>query len=191
MNKLIDDLLVHKTDRLSNIVVENHLWLNSVNDIIKYCETNPNAHSGQFIGVSTNFYKKIYILVQSNITFLDGIRFYPICLNDIVESGALNYNGTYEVVSRVNNISGGLSLNLQDISATHFKLSLNGTYITRDYHQTNKIFIIAPIIFSTDNDIRVDLYNEVESNMEFVTTLRLINSVQTNNMSSGILTPML
>lgn len=162
-----------------------------MNDIIKYCETNPNAHSGQFIGVSTNFYKRIYILVQSNITFLDGIRFYPICLNDIVESGALNYNGTYEVVSRVNNISGGLSLNLQDISATHFKLSLNGTYITRDYHQTDKIFITAPIIFSTDNDIKVDLYNEIEGNMELVTTLRLINSVQTNNMSSGILTPMM
>ena len=58
MNIMIDDLLLHSDERLSNINVCNDLWLNSIDDIIKYCETNPNAHAGQFIGVSTNWYKR-------------------------------------------------------------------------------------------------------------------------------------
>lgn len=191
MNQLIDDLLLHKNDRLSSIVVENHLWLNSVNDIIKYCESNPNAHSGQFVGVSTNHYKKIYILMQSNITFLDGVRFYPVCVNDIAATGALNFGGTYEVVSRVNTISGGLSIHLQNVEASHYKLSINGGYITSTYQPISEVFVTAPIIFSSDNEIKINLYNERNNEMEFITTMRFINSVTTNNISSGILTPMM
>ena len=175
MNQLIDDLLLHKNDRLSNIIVENHLWLNSVDDIVKYCETNPNAHSGQFVGISTNYYKKIYMLMQSNINFLDGVRFYPICINDIVETGALKFGGTYEVISRINTVSGGLSINLQNIDASHYKLSVNGGYITSTYQSISKLFITAPIIFSPDNEIKIDLYIKQDDEMKFITTMRFIN----------------
>ena len=35
-----------------------------------------------------------------------------------VETGALKFGGTYEVISRINTISGGLSINLQNINAS-------------------------------------------------------------------------
>lgn len=189
MNIMIDDLLLHSDERLSNINVCNDLWLNSIDDIIKYCETNPNAHAGQFVGVSTNWYKKIYILVQSNIYNITGIRYYPICINDLYISGAFSYGGTYEVTSRISNISGALSISLNNISdVTYYKVILNNTCISDKFYKLDELFITAPILFSNDNDIKIELYNEEQS---LVTTLRCINSVKTNTICSGILTPIM
>lgn len=191
MNNVIDDLIVHKDTRLSSIVVDNHLWLNSINDVINYCENNPNAHSGQFIGTHTNFNEKIYILLPLDILFSDGNKYIPICINDIAEQGALESWGTYQVVSRITGISGGLLINLQNINATHYKLNLNGTYITTDYQSLSEVFITAPIIFSNNNSIFVDLYDDSNGEMELITTMRFISSISTNNVASGILTPLL
>lgn len=80
---------------------------------------------------------------------------------------------------------------MQNINATHYKLNLNGTYITTDYQSLSEVFITAPIIFSNNNSIFVDLYNDSNGEMELITTMRFISSISTNNIASGILTPLL
>ncbi len=184
MNDYIDVIIKNKLKYLSHINVEDYVCLTNIDDIISYGYFNPNCYFGQFVTTHDNREDKYYIMVSSNELNAFGKHFYPICISDLVDNGAFTYKGHYAIYPRIGNITSTCYFNLSE-DIKYYKLFVNNNCITNDFIFITDSFVTAPLMFSSKNNVILYCYDD---NKKFIEKLRLINTIETNNLISGVLT---
>lgn len=180
VEKVIYDYILNK-NKLNTICVPKCLWLTSIKDILNYIQSNGLCHNGQYIGLHSNYEEKIFVITCK---IIDGkYTFYPICLSDLYNNGIFDYNGSYILVPRINDITTELVLTLSNKEVDSYRINLNGKFIN-DFTNVNENFITTPFIFKNPNIIILYLYKD---NKE-VQKLRLLNNIYSKKLISGVLT---
>lgn len=184
MSRSYNNVLLTVEPTLANVYLKPDLQLNSLLDIIQYGKYNPNCYSNQIVSRKTNNFIKFYIMIK-HLTYNNG--YYPICLNDLYDAGVYNTLGYFEISPKLPSLTSDLTLKLIDLQATHYKLYINNKDISENYINISKGFTTAPYIFSNDNDIVVRLYNDLDGDKLFVCACKLLISVTSSELITGIM----
>lgn len=184
MFRSYNNVLLTVEPALTNVYLKPDLQLNSLLDVIQYGKYNPNCYSNQIVSRKTNNFIKFYIMIKYS-AYNNG--YYPICLSDLYDAGIYNTLGYFEISPKLSSLTSDLTLKLIDLQATHYKLYINNKEISEKYINISEGFTTAPYIFSNDNDIVVRLYNEVDDFKLFVCACKLLISVTTTELITGII----
>lgn len=179
-------LLIKNKDKYLFGYCNDMLWLSTVQDIIRFGQTNSKCQYGQMIATKNNQGIKYYVMLFDDVDSYHQM-YCPICLTDLVKQGFYNFDGYYTIKPRIANLTCELSFTLPE-EVKYYKVNINNNFISNDYVSFDEKFITTPIIFSSENKCSIYCYDD---NKNLVNKFQLIQSVSENNLITGILVKMI